>query len=89
MEDRKLLNDEELENVNGGGEDLAAIDFKELSIPDCEEEKDWGTKVIDKLPVGIEPLFNTHDHPMQIPNSDKNNNGEDCVVISGEMHSWY
>lgn len=78
MEDRKLLNDEELENVNGGGEDLAAIDFKELSIPDCEEEKDWGTKVPDKLPIDIGNLFE---------NSVKNNDDKKYAVIVGEMHS--
>ena len=79
MEDKKMLNDEDLENVNGGGEDLAAIDFKELSKPNHEEEVNWGTKVPDKLPIDIGNL---------VENSDKNNNGEDCVVISGEMNSW-
>ena len=88
MEDKKMLNDEELKNVNGGVDKVLA-DCQEKSIPDRGEEVNWGTKVPEKLPGGIEPLFNTHDHPMQIPNSDKNNNGEDCVVISGEMHSWY
>ena len=87
MEDKKMLNDEDLENVNGGGEDLAAIDFKELSKPNHEEEVNWGTKVPDKLPIGIDLLRNIPGYSTQNPNSDKNNDDKKYAVDIGEMHS--
>lgn len=78
MEDKKMLNDEDLENVNGGVDNVLA-DCQEKSIPDRGEEVNWGTKVPDKLPIDIGNL---------VENSDKNNDDKKYVVISGEMHSW-
>ena len=83
MEDKKMLNDEELENVNGGVDNVLA-DSQVKSIPDREEEVDWGTKVPEKLP---DSLWNTPDYPTQSLNSDKSNNDKNDVGLIGVMHS--